>query len=127
MRKTTLVSALLWAALTVCAHASPRPAGLGTVGGQILGPDGKAVEGARVTLQWSDGRHPQTTESDTQGHFLFSKLLAGLYDVRAYSQSRSSEWQKNVLVEAGRQTIITLRLQPQKPAPSKIPPSLSQP
>jgi len=100
---------------------------LGTVAGQILGPDGTVVEGARVTLQESDGRRPRTTETNAQGNFSFSKLLAGLYDVRAYSQSRSSDWQKNVLVEAGRQTTITLRLRTQKPAPSKLPPSLAQP
>jgi hypothetical protein len=41
-------------------------------------------------------------------------LPAGLYDVRAYSQSRSSEWRKKVLVEVGRQTTITLRLSPKK-------------
>ena len=87
---------------------------VGAVGERILGPDGRAVEGARVTLQASDGRHPQTTEINTQGRFWFSMLPAGLYDVRAYSQSRSSEWRKKVLVEVGRQTTITLRLSPKK-------------
>jgi hypothetical protein len=127
MRPNLLISGLLWAALTVSGHASPQTAGLGTVGGQILGPDGKAVEGARVTLQASDGRGPQTTETNIQGRFWFPMLPTGLYDVRAYSQGRSSEWRKNVWVDVDRQTTITLRLRPQKRSSSKVTPSLVRP
>jgi carboxypeptidase family protein len=127
MRTNVLVNGLLCAALIVSAYASPQKAGLGSVGGQILATDGRAVEGARVTLQGSDGRHPQTTETNIQGRFWFSTLPAGLYDIRAYSENRASEWRKNVLIEVGHQTTVTLRLRPQKPAPSNLPLSLTKP
>jgi carboxypeptidase family protein len=130
MRPNFMVSGLLCAALilsAVSAPAVPQTVGLGTVGGQILGPDGKVIGGARVTLQASDGRSPQTTETNTQGRFWFPMLPAGPYDVRAYSQGQWSEWRKNVPVDVGRQTTITLRLRPQKHAPGKFPPSLARP
>ncbi len=54
MQPRLLAAGLLWMALTAGAGAAPQAAGLGTIGGQVVGPDGKAVEGARVTLQRSD-------------------------------------------------------------------------
>jgi hypothetical protein len=121
MRPCLLAGGLLWAMLAASAGGTPQATGLGTLGGRILGPDGKDVEGARVTLQWSDGRHPQTTNTNAQGRFWFPALPSGLYDLRAYSKGRSSEWRHNVWVSPGRQTNVTLRLQPKKPAPSKRP------
>ncbi len=123
MRPRLLAAGLLWAALAAGAGAAPQATGLGTIGGRVLGPDGKAVEDARVTLQWSDGRHPQTTKTNAQGRFWFPSLPSGLYDLRAYSRGHSSEWRHNVWVDPGRQTNVTLRLRPKKPAPSKRPPS----
>jgi hypothetical protein len=83
-----------------------------------LGPDGQPVDGARVTLQESDGKRPQTTETNSQGRFWFPSLPSGLYDVRAYSKGRLSEWRKNVWVEPGQQANVTLRLRPKKAARS---------
>ncbi len=116
-----LVAGLLVAALTAGAGAAPQATGLGTMGGRVLGPDGKAVEDARVILQWSDGRNPQTTQTNAQGRFWFPSLPSGLYDLRAHAKGRSSEWRHNVWVNPGRQTNVTLRLRPKKPAPSKRP------
>lgn len=119
MRPCLLTAGLLWVTLTASLAAAPQATGLGTIGGQVLGPDGKAVDGARVTLQWSDGRHPHSTETNAQGHFWFPSLPSGLYDLRAYSNGRLSEWRHNVWVSPGKQTDVTLRLRPKKPAPSK--------
>ncbi len=116
MRPGLIAAGLLWALLTASAAATPQYTGLGTIGGQVLGPDGKAVNGARVTLQSSDGRHPVTTETNAQGRFWFPSLPAGLYDVRAYFKGRLSEWRRNVWVDTGRQTNVTLRLRSKKPA-----------
>ncbi len=134
-----LTAALVLAALTPGAgsgressaqstrRATRQTTGQGTVGGQVLGADGKAVTGARVTLQASDGRHPETTETNGQGRFWFPALAAGLYDVRAYSKGRVSDWRKNVWVERGKQTDVTLRLRSKKTAPGKSPPAPAHP
>ena len=122
MRPHFLATGLLVAALIASASAAPQATGLGTIGGQVVGLDGKTVDGARVTLQWSDGRNPQTTQTNAQGHFWFPSLPSGLYDLRAYSNGRSSEWRHNVWVNPGQQTNVTLRLRARKPAPSKRPP-----
>jgi hypothetical protein len=105
---------VLVAAMTTGAGALPQSPGFGTIGGQVLGPDGKAISGARVILQASDGRDPQTTETNAQGRFWFPMLSMGLYDLRAYSRGRLSEWRQNVWVQVGRQTTVTLHLRSKK-------------
>jgi hypothetical protein len=114
MRLKSLVAASLYAALAAGSLAAPSPAGLGTVGGQVLDPKGKPVRDARVTLQDSDGGHLQTTKTNTQGHFWFAFLPEGQYSVRAYDQGRVSEWRQNVWVSPGHQTDVTLHLRPKK-------------
>ena len=118
MRPRLLFAALLCAAVVARAGAAPQADVLGTLGGQVLGSDGKPVDGARVTLQASEGKRPQTTETTSQGRFWFPSLPSGLYDVRAYSKGRSSEWRKKVWIEPGRQTNVTMRLRPKKAASS---------
>ncbi len=127
MRFSLLAAGLILAALIPGATATPQATGEGTVGGQVLGTDGKGVSGARVTLQASDGRLPKTTETNGQGRFWFPSLATGLYDVRAYSKGRLSDWRRNVWVERGKQTNVTLRLRSKKPVPSKSLPSPAKP
>lgn len=105
-----------WAAQRASRRAAAQTTGQGTMGGQVLGADGKAVSGARVTLEASDGRKPETTETNSQGRFWFPSLATGLYDVRAYYKGRLSDWRKNVWVERGKQSNVTLRLRPKKSA-----------
>jgi hypothetical protein len=124
MRTRVLAVGLLLATLAAGAGAAPQTAGLGTVGGSVLGPNGQAIEGARVTLQSSDGTRPETTVTNAEGRFWFPMLPKGLYDVRAYSKGRASEWRKNVWVEPGRQNTVALRLQSKKPAPKTLPASV---
>jgi hypothetical protein len=87
---------------------------MGTIGGQVVGPTGKAIAGARVTLQGAEGRHPQTTETNEQGHFWFASLPEGLYLLRAYHQGRVSEWRQNVWVSPGEQTNVVLHVRAKK-------------
>ena len=114
MRHRLAVAGLLWAVLTAGTFATPQPRGLGTIGGRVLGPHGKAIAGARVTLQAAEGRHPETTVTNDQGHFWFASLPEGLYDLRAYDHRRVSEWRHNVWVSPGQQTNVTLHLRPKK-------------
>jgi hypothetical protein len=111
MRLRLLIAGLLCAALTV--GAVPRPAGLGTVAGQVLA-NGKAVAGARVTLQAAEGRRLQTAETNNQGRFWFASLPEGQYGVRASYEGRVSEWRQNVWVAPGEQTNVVLHLRPKE-------------
>jgi hypothetical protein len=123
MRSTVFVAGLALMAFAAAAGAAPQSTGQGTIGGQVLGLDGKAVAGARVTLQPSDGRRAQTTETNGEGHFWFPSLTRGLYDVRAFAGGRWSDWRRNVWVERGKQSNVTLRLRPKKPVPANNPPA----
>lgn len=105
--------------LTSSAGAAPQATGLGTIGGQVVGLNSKPVDRARVTLQSSDGSHPQTAQTNAQGRFWFPSLPSGLYELRAHSKGYSSEWRHNVWVNRGQQTSVTLRLRSKKSAPNK--------
>ncbi|HXQ26252.1 MAG TPA: carboxypeptidase-like regulatory domain-containing protein [Candidatus Acidoferrales bacterium] len=121
MRPFLLISWLALLATVVSGAAAPRPAGVGTVAGQVLGPEGKAVAGARVTLQAAEGHHVETAETNRQGRFWFASLPEGQYGVRAYYEGRVSEWRQNVWVAPGEQTNVVLHLQAKKAALSDRP------
>jgi len=114
------LAASLWPA-TAAAAPPPRPSG--SLTGTVLSAGGKAVAGARVILQVSDGSHPHTTQTDTRGHFRFAALRQGNYDLRAQAQRQWSEWEHNVLVRSGRETRLTLRLLLKQPPahPPRVP------
>jgi hypothetical protein len=116
MRLKYFLAGSLCAVLAVSSLAASSPAGLGTVGGQVLDSKGTPVAEARVTLQDSEGGHLQTTETNTQGHFWFPVLPEGQYSVRASDHGRVSEWRQNVWVSPGHQTDVTLHLRPQNRA-----------
>lgn len=127
MRTRFIVALLLCAVLAVSAAGAPQSKGMGTIGGQVVGPDGKAVAGARVTLQGAEGRHPQTMETNEQGHFWFASLPEGLYDARAFYKGRVSEWRQNIWVSPGEQTNIVLHLRAKKSVVSDGLPSAAKP
>jgi len=114
MRLSLLLVGFACAAITIGAAGSPRPAGVGTVAGQVLGTDGKPVAGARVTLQAAEGHHVETAETNQQGRFWFASLPEGQYGVRASYEGRVSEWRQNVWVAPGEQTNVVLHLQAKK-------------
>ncbi|HKV05679.1 MAG TPA: carboxypeptidase-like regulatory domain-containing protein [Candidatus Acidoferrales bacterium] len=121
MRLYSLVVGWMLAVLAVSTVAAPRPGGLGTVGGQVLGLDGKPVVGARVTLQAAEGHRVETAETNEQGRFWFASLPEGQYGVRAYSQGRVSEWRQNVWVAPGQQTNVVLHLRAKRSSLSENP------
>jgi hypothetical protein len=89
---------------------------LGRLAGKVSGPNDAPVAGARVTVETADGRHPHATSTDAQGHFSFPDILAGTYEARAYWDGAWSEWQRNLIVRAGKTTEIRLRISAKKPS-----------
>ena len=112
LRFLPIVSLLiLIAAMTTSAVP---PAGLGTIGGQVLNAQSGPVTGAMVTMQSSEGGRLQTTQTNEQGRFWFASLPEGQYSVRASDHGLASEWRQNVWVAPGRETDVTLHLRPKK-------------
>ena len=111
-RSTLLVAAL--AALAAVAAAQYGPTPVGKLEGVVLNAKGKPVADASVTIQASDGLHPHATHTDASGRFEFDRWATGQYDLRAYSNGIFSDWNKRILIRAGKTTTITLRLQDEK-------------
>jgi len=114
MRDKIFLVALIAVAIAASALATPRPAGVGTIGGQVLNASGKPVSGAHVTVQTSEGHHLQTIDTNAEGRFWFASLAEGQYDVRASYGQLVSEWKQGVWVAPGEQTTVTLHLRPKK-------------
>ncbi len=114
MRNKLILTVLLCAVLAAIAVAAPRPGGLGTIGGQVFGADGKPVAGAHVTVQTAEGHHLQTADTNEQGRFWFASLAEGQYAVRASYRALVSEWRQGVWVAPGEQTNVILHLRPKK-------------
>jgi hypothetical protein len=85
---------------------------VGTLEGTVVDPSGKAVAGASVTIQTSDGRHPHATHTDASGHFAFTRFATGQYDLRAYSRDSYSDWAKRISLHSNKPTQIILRIAP---------------
>ncbi len=105
-------------------YASPDRTS-GTLSGVVLGPDDRPVPHASVKYQSSAGISPHAVRADVKGRFVIRKLRADNYDVRASSKGLFSEWEKNIRVNSGRETNLTLRLiytrQPLPKTPAKKP------
>jgi len=105
------LATLLFATLIV-ASGTCAGTGLGTLAGTVLDAKGKPVAKATVSIQTSEGDHPQATSTDSQGRFTFTRLRRGLYDMRAYRDGSWTDWKRNTAVRAGRETDVTLQLPP---------------
>jgi protocatechuate 3,4-dioxygenase beta subunit len=112
------VAPVLWL-LAFCSAApvvAQKDHAWAVIEGTVLGPDARPVAGARVFLQPSDGSVPHVARSDVHGHYIFSQLRPGFYDLRAQWQGRESDWKHNVKLPTGAQVIVTLKLKLIAPA-----------
>jgi len=95
------------------AAATQAKIATGTMAGTVLDAHGKAIAGATVTMQTSDGTRPYATHTDANGHFEFARYRTGEYDLRAYSKGSFSGWTKRISIRSGKTTEITLRMPPE--------------
>lgn len=97
-----------WFGLSVAAAAQGA---LGAIAGTVLDESGAVLPGATVTLS-----NPgviggnQTTVSDGQGAFQFTRLVPGTYSVRAELQGFRTVIQENITVNAERTSRADLKL-----------------
>ena len=98
----------LWAGLA--AKPSSAKVATGTLEGTVIDSHGKALSGATVTIQTSDGQHPHATHTDAKGRFEFVRFEVGQYDVRAYRNGSYSDWAKRVVIRSTKPNSITLRI-----------------
>lgn len=114
--------ALIFVALLVAAPIHARKTVVtATLSGVVNKPDGTPQANARVYLQPSDGRPPRITQTDATGHFQFSNVRVGIYDVRAQASGFVSELVRNITVQAKEQVTVDLQLKPPAPAKPKTP------
>jgi hypothetical protein len=82
----------------------------GTISGVVLGPDDKPAPHAAISYQSSSGSMPHAVHADAHGRFTILKLQTDNYDVRASANGIFSEWEKNLPVQNGHTSELTLRL-----------------
>ena len=109
---------VLAVSFVLIANAAAR-AHTGTVGGRVLGHDGRPAVGAQVIIERSDGTAPVAAKTDSSGRFLFRFVRSGLYDIRASQGSTATIWKHNVMVHSGKETALDLKLEPIRPTATK--------
>lgn len=108
MRRPVLF--LLLIGMLTAAIAANAKVAVGTLAGTVLDSRGQPVAGASVTIQTSDGLHPNATHTDADGHFQFARYKTGQYDLRASAGGAKSDWMRRVVIRSGKATEVTLRL-----------------
>jgi hypothetical protein len=106
----TLHPILIVVAVLVFSFSAHARTSVGTLEGIVIDGHGKAIPGATVTMQTSDGQHPHATRTDAGGRFAFAHFATGQYDLRAYSRGVYSEWAKRIPIHSQKPTQITLRI-----------------
>jgi hypothetical protein len=107
-----LFTVLCCCALLIMAAAGTSSARVatGNLEGTVLDAAGRAISGATVTIQTSDGTHPHATRTDVSGHFEFARFAVGQYDLRAYMDGSYSEWARRIAIRSKQPTSVTLQI-----------------
>ena len=91
----------------VCAAQSDTG---GTVGGRVVGPDGKGVGGALVRIEDATSGEHADVRSDARGNFHFAEVAPGEYRLRVQARGLS-EWEAdNLTVGLGTAARLNARL-----------------
>jgi Flp pilus assembly protein TadD len=103
------------AAAVVLALAVPAVAQTGLVKGKVVGPDGKPVADAVVTVEFMEGLSRKlTTKTDKRGEFVQLGLQSGGYRVSASVDKLGSGF-ADVRVRVGNSAEVTIKLSPLPP------------
>jgi hypothetical protein len=81
----------------------------GTLSGRVVDPQGLAVPGATVTVTGAQGAKTTTTQAD--GRFSMPFLTPGTYAVRAELQGFKAVEQKNINVNLGQTSDVSLKME----------------
>ncbi len=99
----------------VLALAAPALAQTGLVKGKVVGPDGKPVADAAVTIEFMEGvSRKLATKSDRRGEFVQLGLQSGGYRVSATAEKLGSGF-ADVRVRVGNTAEVTITLSPVPP------------
>jgi Carboxypeptidase regulatory-like domain len=102
-------STAVWAGQNVVIKRG-KGASTGMITGVVLGPDDKPAPHAAISYQSSSGSMPHAVHADAHGRFTILKLQTDNYDVRASANGIFSVWEKNLPVQNGHTSELTLRL-----------------
>jgi tetratricopeptide (TPR) repeat protein len=107
---TTRIRAAVLSAVMAVAIAAPAVAQTGLVKGKVVGPDGKPVPDAVVTIEATEGiTRKLTTKTDRRGEFVQLGLQSGAYRVTA-TADKIGTGGGDVRVRVGQPTELTITL-----------------
>ena len=86
--------------------------GAGSLRGIIVDTSGGAISGAKVTLTETSKDWIRTSETGSDGSFLFTSVIAGVYSIQVDLPGFKTEHIDNLRLEVGQQAAVTIRLEP---------------
>ena len=102
---------LLLSVLILAARGGLRAQTTGTIRGTVQDPSGAIVPGAQVAAILNQAYVSRTTQSDTEGQYVFPALPVGHYTVVVKATGFQEYRQSEVEVQIGRVTVINLSLE----------------
>jgi len=81
----------------------------GNIAGVVSDPSGAVVPGAKAELSGPTGDRSMNT--DSEGHFQFQLLIPGYYTVRITKEGFKTTEARQVEVQTGRTSIVTMKLE----------------
>lgn len=81
-----------------------------TVAGRVVNPDGSPADRARVVIAGSGLWPARQVETDERGHFRFSAIPPGVYEVRTFSDRAVADPRRGLVVEPGGRSFLTFSL-----------------
>jgi hypothetical protein len=91
-------------------ESSAQPLQNGRIEGTVTDPTGAKIVGARVLLQNSSGTPVTETQTDTTGHFAFSKVPPGAYEIIVQAAGFVQNEAATTSVKEGASASLTIRL-----------------
>ena len=117
MKKLTPLAALIAAMVFVLPGAAPAAAqGSRLVEGQVLGPDGKVVQGAVVVLLNRETKKETSMVTNEEGRYRFGSLSSRVsYRVYAYKDGmKSRKHGVSSFIKKKNRFVINIRLKPKE-------------
>lgn len=102
MLRVFLLVASFLALASAVAMAQTKPAG--TIRGTVTNSAGKAVSGARVTVNSKKSNADKSTVTGKMGHFSFQNLSAGYYTLKVSDAGYKPKVQPMIMVMKGKTT-----------------------
>src|SRR5687768_8981629 len=83
-----------------------------TITGVVLDPQGAVIAGAKITARSLETNLTRTTQSDSEGRFVFQEMRVGAYEIRAEENGFKAWSRESLALTLGETAVVHIVLEP---------------